>query len=111
KHVLEHLKREGEKDPSVALVHSRLQCQIAAKTKDVPALEDCTAALTKAAPDDPRTVIFQWSLAVQQGRMKEAQRLIARAKELKVVPESLERMQSVTSSRSSHGRCWRSRSA
>lgn len=95
--VLNHLA----KDPSVGVVFSHLQCQVGAKTKDVALLETCTTALGKVAPDDPKTVIFKWSLAMLKGQPDEAERLIERAKELGVISQSIERMEKLTFSGSS----------
>jgi tetratricopeptide (TPR) repeat protein len=92
KDVIEHLGKERD----VGLAYSHAACQAGVKIKDVAILEACTAALEKAAPDDSKTVIFKWSLAVQKGQRQEAARLLDKAREIGIVPESLERMETVT---------------
>jgi len=92
KTVVEHLGKEGD----VGVAYHHAACQVGVKIKDVPMLEKCTAALAKVAPDDSKTVIFKWSLAVEKGQRDEAARLLDKAKDIGIVPESLERMETVT---------------
>lgn len=93
--VLDHLAKQ----PSLALVGNQLRCDVGVKTKNVPMLEACTAALAKLAPNDPRTVVFMWSLAVQKGHRKEAEALLERTRKLGVVMEdNIERMDTLTAS-------------
>src|SRR4051794_25678368 len=61
------------------LAADRLACELAARTRDVPALERCTANLYAAAPRDGKTVEMQWALALARGQGQEARRLVARA--------------------------------
>jgi len=90
--VLGHL----EKDPTVGVTLYHLQCQVGVKEHDAAMLDVCTAALTKVAPDDPKTVIFKWSLAMMKGRTDEANKLIDRARDLGVLGDAVERMQNLT---------------
>ncbi len=90
--VLAHL----EQDPAAGVTFRHLQCQVGVKERDAAMLEACTAALEKLAPDDPKTVIFKWSLAVMKGRTDEANKLVDRARDLGVLKDAVERMQNVT---------------
>jgi len=90
--VLAHL----EKDPSIGVTFRHLQCQVGVKEHDAAMLEACTAALEKVAPDDAKTVIFKWSLAMMKGRTDEANKLVDRARDLGVLAEAVERMQNLT---------------
>lgn len=90
--VLGHL----ESDPSANVTFRHLQCQVGVKEHDSAMLEACTAALEKLAPDDPKTVIFKWSLAMMKGRTDEAGKLVERARDLGVLAEAVERMQNLT---------------
>ena len=92
--VLAHL----EKQRSLDLVVNQLRCEMGVKLKDVPLLETCTKELARLAPDDPRTVVFEWSLAMHKGQRTEAERLIGRARKSGVVLENVNRMQELTSS-------------
>ncbi len=93
--VLAHL----DKQPDLAIPTAHLRCQAATKTKDSGALQACTAVLAKAAPDDPKTVVFQWTLAVMRGDGAAAARLISRAQALGVASDSIARMSSIAPSR------------
>ncbi len=91
--VLAHL----EKDPLAGgVMFHHLQCQVGVKEHDAAMLTACTAALEKVAPDDPKTVIFKWSLAVLEGRTDAANKLVDRARDLGVLAEAVERMQNLT---------------
>jgi hypothetical protein len=90
--VIAHL--DGELKGGVEV--QRLRCQLGVKTQNVKLLEGCTAALAKAAPDDPKTIVYQWDLAVRQHRGSEAARLLSRARELGLPAETLDRMEKFT---------------
>jgi len=90
--VLDHLdKQEG-----TAVIASHLRCEVALKIKDVAMMETCTGALAKLAPDDPKTIVFRWSLAVMKGQTAEAARLLIYARATGVPTEGIERMESLT---------------
>lgn len=90
--VLAHL----DKQPDLAIPAAHLRCKAAVKMNDGAGLEACTAVLAKAAPDDPKTVVFQWSLAVLRGQRDQAALLVDRAKSMGVETDSIERMSRVT---------------
>ncbi|MBC7988543.1 MAG: hypothetical protein H7Y19_03025 [Luteimonas sp.] len=90
--VLEHLSKQN----GLELATSHLRCEIGVRLGDVAMLETCTASLAKLAPEDPRTVVFQWSLAMHKGQRQEAERLIERAKSQGVVLSSITRMAEAT---------------
>jgi tetratricopeptide (TPR) repeat protein len=98
--VLVHL--DGQ--PGMELAASHLRCQVGVKAKDVAMMETCTQALAKAAPDDPKTMVFRWSLAMMKGQPAEAQRLLESARATGVPRESIALMESVVPS---SGRSWR----
>jgi tetratricopeptide (TPR) repeat protein len=100
KAVFEHLEKQG---PSTAFLANSLRCQTAVRVKDVEALEACTKEMSRLAPDDAKTVVFQWSLALEKGQRAEAERLIDRAVKAGVLLENIQRMQKVTSSIGSRG--------
>jgi tetratricopeptide (TPR) repeat protein len=97
--VVAHL----DKQPELAVAAAHLRCKAAVKMNDGSALEACTAVLAKAAPDDPKTVVFQWSLAVLRGQREQAALLVDRAKAMGVATESIDRMSRVTAA---SGRPW-----
>jgi Ni/Co efflux regulator RcnB len=100
KQVLAHLDQQSD----MAIPAAHLRCESAIKMKDEAALGSCTAALAKVAPEDPKTIVFQWSYAMMRGQRDEAARLIERAKAAGVALDGIERMSKVTAG----GRWWSS---
>ena len=102
KDVLDHL----DKQPGVELAANDLRCQVGASTGDSHLMETCTAALTRLDPNNPKTVVYQWTLAMQRGQTEAAGRLLERAKALKLPSSNIERMEALTSS-GQHGYLWK----
>jgi tetratricopeptide (TPR) repeat protein len=90
--VLEHLDQQ----PSVQILASHLRCEVGVKEGDPRQLETCTGVLAKLAPNDPKTAIFQWTLAVQRGQRDRAGDILNRLKKLGLPQENLDRMEAVT---------------
>ena len=86
--VLTHL----DKDPSLALPTAHMRCAVAVKVKDQTAMEGCTAVLKKVAPNDPKTIVFLWSLAMMRGQRDDARNLLERAKLAGLATDSVARM-------------------
>lgn len=90
--VVAHL----QKDPGLNLAAADLGCRVGVHLRDPNILEGCTSALAKVAPMDPKTIIYQWNLAVQQGRSADAVTLLDQAKMVGVPADNLERMAKFT---------------
>jgi hypothetical protein len=73
-----------------------LRCEVALRFHDTPALEACTRTLGQVAPNDPKTVSFQWALAIDQRDRDAALRLIDRAKGLGMAKEGVATMERAT---------------
>lgn len=86
--------------PGTPLLADHLRCEIGVKTKDVALLEACTSALAKAAPEDPKTLVFQWTLAIQKGQKDEAAGFLSRARKAGLPDLTAERMETAASSSS-----------
>ena len=63
---------------------------------DTKALESCTAELGKAAQNDPKTISYEWALAVQKRDQSGALGLIDRARQAGVSAEGLAIMEKTT---------------
>jgi hypothetical protein len=74
--VIQHMKA----DPEGAKVADSIECEVGTRTSNLAQLRECTAALEARAPDDPQTITYKWALAIQEGKLGEADALIARAK-------------------------------
>jgi tetratricopeptide (TPR) repeat protein len=74
--VLQHMRD----DPQGRGVVDDLECEVGVRTSNVAQLKECTTGLAAKAPDDAKTIVYEWSLAVQEGRFVEAEKLIDRAR-------------------------------
>jgi hypothetical protein len=99
--VLTHL----DEADATGLVANHLRCEVGVKLKSVGLMETCLKVLAKKAPDDPKTVVFRWALAVMKGQTEEANRLLVYARAAGVGTENVERMESITPS--ARGTSWR----
>jgi hypothetical protein len=90
--VLAHLDQQ----PDMAVPTAHVRCEAAVKMNDAAALKACTAVLATVAPDDRKTIVFQWSLAVMRGDRGEAGQLLGKAEKAGLPPDSLDRMSKVT---------------
>jgi hypothetical protein len=90
--VVDHL-REQESTRQLA---SELQCEVGARIEDTQRLEECTTALAAVAPDDARTLSYQWALALARKDFAQARDVIAHAKNTAMPPEGIQHMEDVT---------------
>jgi hypothetical protein len=74
--VVLHLASEAQSGARPTM----LKCDVALRFRDMPALELCTAELERLAPNDPKTISFEWALALENRDGEAARRLIDRAK-------------------------------
>jgi tetratricopeptide (TPR) repeat protein len=93
--VIDHLAS----DPKTQVVSHHVKCELALKLEDSAMLEQCTAALVAKAPNDPKTVSFQWSLAMFRKDRAEAERMIERAQKTGVLPEGVQKMRTLTAAK------------
>jgi hypothetical protein len=89
--------------PDAALLLEQLRCDIALRGHDLRTLEACSNALAAKAPNDAKTISFQWALAIERHDGSAARRLIKRARAAGMSADGLERMERVT------GAGWRGR--
>jgi hypothetical protein len=92
--VLKHL--DDKADISFTGELSVLHCEVALRFHDTPALEKCASALGSLAPNDAKTVSFQWALAVDKHDRATALQLIDRAKTVGVGEAGLATMTRTT---------------
>jgi hypothetical protein len=87
--VLKHMRDE----PAAKDVADEVECEIGTRTMNLTYLETCTTNLAATAPDDVKTITFQWTYAIGRGRFGEAETLVERAKAKGVGASTLEQMQ------------------
>jgi tetratricopeptide (TPR) repeat protein len=92
--VVEHLRG----DPVGREIADDLECQLAVRLEDVSRLQPCTAALVAKAPDDPKTISYQWALALKRGNFDEATTLVERARTTAMTHEGIDQMVQGTAS-------------
>ncbi len=85
--VIEHMKEDTEGRGAV----DRNECEIGVRTSNLVQLRECTSALVASAPNDPKTITYQWALAVQEGKFDDADKLVVRASTLGVHVEAMRR--------------------
>jgi hypothetical protein len=90
--VIDHLLET----PNTRVFGAHLQCELALHDGDTALLESCTSRLKADAPQDPKTISFEWALAIRKGDRGEAHRLIGEAKATGMKPEGVARMQEQT---------------
>lgn len=76
--AIAHLGTQLE-GPAGRLASAHLGCELAARLEDTARLEACTGTLASIAPDDPKTITFQWALAMKEGAYDKARGLLERA--------------------------------
>jgi len=90
--IVQHLR----KDPGTRAAGIHIQCELAMHASDLPLLQQCSGELAALAPDDPKTVSFQWAAAMREGNAAEARRLLERARVTGMKPAGLQKMEKAT---------------
>jgi tetratricopeptide (TPR) repeat protein len=86
--VIQHLRGDdGGRELAVDL-----DCQLAVRIEDLARLQECTQALVARAPDDPKTISYQWALALKRSNFQEAEDLLERARSTDMEPAGIEQM-------------------
>jgi tetratricopeptide (TPR) repeat protein len=83
-------------DPAAHPLVDQLRCELGTRISDEGRLDKCVAALAAVAPDDVRTIEYQWALALQRARFADARLAIVRAKQAGVKDEDLRNMEDET---------------
>ena len=90
--VIAHLRSKTDTE----IFGHHVACELGARLSDEKRLESCTSALAKLAPTDPKTLTFQWTLAMHKGDLARAEQLIEQARAAKLSPAALEKMTAAT---------------
>jgi tetratricopeptide (TPR) repeat protein len=89
--IVQHLRMQEQH-----ALAAHVQCELAARLEDDKQLAECSTALGKLAPDDPKTITYQWLYAIHRRDFAEADRLVARAARTDMQSEGARRMAEVT---------------
>jgi hypothetical protein len=90
--VIEHLKG----DPAARPAGLEVQCDLGVRLGDKKRLEECAPALAELAPDNPKAVFFQWSLALMKHDYAAANTFLAHAKASPMKREEVAKMEEAT---------------
>ncbi|MBN2196970.1 MAG: hypothetical protein JW751_29465 [Polyangiaceae bacterium] len=90
--VLQHLRAEKANE----ILVEQLDCEVGMRTKDDARLEHCIDVLRGLVPDDPQLVLYQWSLAAQQARFRDAEAILVQARDTNLAPSLLDEMTNAT---------------
>ena len=95
--ALQHL----ESQPGANAVSHHLSCELAVRVHDDKRLAACSSALKALAPGDPKTLYFQWTLAIRRGDQWQAERILEEARAAGLAAPALARMNEATAALSS----------
>jgi hypothetical protein len=70
-----------------------MECDLGLKAKSTVFLTDCTEFLASKLPDDPKTVSYQWALALERHDLAGARHLLERAQTLGFSAEGIAKME------------------
>jgi len=90
--VIAHLDGEAQ----LGALPTMFRCEVALRFADLPALAACTDILSKTAPNDPKTVSFQWALALQKHDRGAALQLLDRARAMGMGKDGVAKMERAT---------------
>jgi hypothetical protein len=90
--VIAHLDGEAQ----LGALPTMFRCEVALRFQDTPGLAACTGTLSRIAPDDPKTVSFQWALALQEHDRSKALQLLDRARSMGMAKDGVAKMERAT---------------
>lgn len=88
-------------EPGGEKLADAIDCEYGLRASDMARLDACSKKLAASAPGDPRTITYQWALALGQDRFDDARALIERARKTAMKPEGIKAMEAATAQRSS----------
>jgi len=90
--ALAHLEAEG----GTGTIAYELACDVGMRLNDAKRLAGCTAALQQRAPNDLKTIAYEWAFALRRGDLPAAEHAIARARDLGMKADGLAKMEEAT---------------
>jgi len=102
---LEGVVKNLVEDPAAHPLSDELECEVASRVGNVKELEQCVAVFVAKAPNEAKTIRYQWALALRHNNVAEARNLVERAKKAGMSEEGLRTMQGAIDG-VSHQRRW-----
>lgn len=87
--AIEHIEKEAQ----LGSLTDVIRCDAALRFQDWGTLDVCARRLGRSAPDDAKTVSFQWALAVHAHDEQKAEALVDRARQLGMEAAGLRKME------------------
>jgi hypothetical protein len=91
--IIAHLQEQMSGTAQGKTLPAALSCEVATRLNDNARLERCTNELAAAAPGDPRTITFQWALALARHDDDAARAVIERARQAGLPAAAIAEMQ------------------
>jgi tetratricopeptide (TPR) repeat protein len=90
--VVEHLKNDQAARPAAF----EIECSLGVRLGDKRRLDECAPSLAALAPDDTKTLFYQWSLALMQHDYAAASAFLEHAKKSPMPREDVSKMEDAT---------------
>lgn len=97
--VLARLNQEVNSTKEAELALRDLECQVAVRLEDERRLRTCDAAMTRLAPNTPKTLMYAAAAAMAQGNWSQADRVIARARQAGLPPAAMNVLEQAVTAR------------
>ncbi|HVT06387.1 MAG TPA: hypothetical protein VHO67_02970 [Polyangia bacterium] len=92
--AVEHIEKEAQ----LGALTDVIRCDAALRFEDWGTLAVCSERLAQHAPNDAKTVSFQWALAVHEHDKQKADALVDRARRLGMEPAGIQKMEATNRS-------------
>jgi len=102
--TIAHLRTQ--KAPAAPEIADRIACDLALRLGDSTRLAPCAKALALSSPKDPMTLTYGWALAMDQGNLADARKLLDQLKEQKLPAPEIEKMARAMQEQSQPWRVW-----
>lgn len=99
--MVAHLRDDKGGQPAAGIASAHIACQLGARLEDVNRLDACTKTLAKAAQNDPKTLVFQWTLAMLRKDYSDARLRVAALTKTAMDPSAIRKLDTATTEASS----------
>jgi hypothetical protein len=91
--ILAHMRE----DPAGHDYVDDLECEVAIRTSNVAQLRECTSGMAALGKEGPKLLSYQWNLAVEEGKFRQARDLVEQARVAGTPADKIASMLKVTS--------------
>jgi tetratricopeptide (TPR) repeat protein len=94
--LVKHLQESKENQDRARVAAAHVSCELGLRLEDKKRVQTCTAALSKVAPTDPRTLSFLWSYAMMRNDYRAARAAITALKKTSMPPPAIDKLEKAT---------------